>query len=242
MKEWFESWFDTHYYHILYKDRDFSEAENFILNLFNELKPSENAEILDLACGKGRHAVFVNSLGYQTTGVDLSADSIKEANSLANETLRFFEHDMREPIPGAEFDIVLNLFTSFGYFATQLENERMLHSIHSYMRPNGKLVIDFMNSTKALIDLVPHELKRIEGIDFKIEKEVRDGIIYKKIDFEDKGEVYHFEEQVQALTLNDFKRLLSVTGFELMKIFGDYDLNPYTDESDRLILLIQKRN
>ena len=122
MKEWFESWFDTHYYHVLYKNRDHSEAEVFIKNLFNELAIQPGVNVLDLACGKGRHSIFVNSLGFDTTGVDLSTKSIAEAKINESETLRFFEHDMRNPLPNSEFGLVLNLFTSFGYFDCDDDN------------------------------------------------------------------------------------------------------------------------
>ena len=75
---WFASWFDTEYYHILYKDRDYNEAQLFMDNLTQYLNLPEDAKILDLACGKGRHSVFLNELGYQVSGVDLSENSIKQ--------------------------------------------------------------------------------------------------------------------------------------------------------------------
>ena len=98
MKNWFDSWFDTKYYHILYKNRDYSEAENFITNLTTDLEINTNKSILDLACGKGRHSIFLNKLGYTTTGVDLSKASIEHASQFTNNTLDFFVHDMREQI------------------------------------------------------------------------------------------------------------------------------------------------
>jgi SAM-dependent methyltransferase len=226
---------------MLYKDRDLSEAQDFILKLFNELNPKPNEKVLDLACGKGRHAFFVSSLGYHTTGVDLSPDSIKDARKLASDNLAFFVHDMREPLPEQKYDVVLNLFTSFGYFENQFENEKMLNSISTYLSPDGQLVIDFMNSQKICTSLVPHEVKNIDGIAFNITKRLENGIIIKSIDFVDDGIPYHFEEKVQALGLEDFERLLKCTGFDIVKTFGDYDLNPYEESSDRLILLIKKK-
>ena len=77
--QWFTSWFDTPYYHTLYKDRNHSEAQVFMDNLTNYLNVPEHGEILDLACGKGRHSIYLNSLGYNVTGVDLSENSIEYA-------------------------------------------------------------------------------------------------------------------------------------------------------------------
>ncbi len=65
MKKWFDTWFDTKYYHILYKNRDYSEAEHFISNLVNRLMIDKSDRILDLACGKGRHSIYLNKLGYK---------------------------------------------------------------------------------------------------------------------------------------------------------------------------------
>lgn len=97
-KAWYASWFDTPYYHILYKDRDYDEAQLFIDNLTHYLNIAEDATILDVACGKGRHAIYLNSLGYDVVGTDLSSNSIEEAKAFENEKLHFEVHDMREPL------------------------------------------------------------------------------------------------------------------------------------------------
>ena len=116
--DWYASWFDTPYYHILYKDRDNEEADNFMERLTSFLQVKQNDTILDLACGKGRHAVSLSQKGFNVTGVDLSPSSIAFAKQFESEHLKFRVHDMCTPYP-ERFDAVFNLFTSFGYF----ENE-----------------------------------------------------------------------------------------------------------------------
>ena len=69
-KKWFQSWFDTSYYHTLYKHRDDKEAQMFMKNLVRHLEIDSDQHILDLACGKGRHSIFLNQLGFNVTGVD----------------------------------------------------------------------------------------------------------------------------------------------------------------------------
>ena len=118
---WYASWFDTPFYHILYKDRDYSEAQEFMKTLTEYLNIPEKGKILDLACGKGRHSVFLNKLGYDVTGADLSKNSISHAKQFENENLNFKVHDMCLPF-GEEFDAVFNLFTSFGYFENEADN------------------------------------------------------------------------------------------------------------------------
>ncbi|MFM1914418.1 MAG: hypothetical protein RLZZ531_87, partial [Bacteroidota bacterium] len=124
-KDWFEDWFDTGYYHLLYQNRDEREAERFIQKLMVHLNLPASSKLLDLACGKGRHAKFLSDLGHDVLGVDLSQNSISNARQWSNEHLRFETHDMREVIENEQFDAIFNLFTSFGYFDHESENQRV---------------------------------------------------------------------------------------------------------------------
>ncbi|WP_051568430.1 class I SAM-dependent DNA methyltransferase [Crocinitomix catalasitica] len=240
MQEWFESWFDTHYYHILYKNRDHEEAELFIRNLFNYLNLSEDKSVLDLACGKGRHSILVNSLGFKTTGVDLSEESILTAKESSNDRLDFFVHDMRLPMQNRSFDLVLNLFTSFGYFNNDSENLQVFDSISSYLNADGLLVIDFFNAIKVKKDMLAVEVKEIEGIKFEIKKSEQNGFIIKDINFNDKGRDFTFQEQVQALELEDFERLLTKANFRIKETFGNYQLDNFDKDAERLIIIAEK--
>ncbi len=236
---WFASWFDTPYYHILYKDRDYEEAQQFMDNLTNYLNLPENAKILDLACGKGRHSIYLSQLGYDVTGADLSENSIAEASSFANEKLHFTVHDMREPF-NEKFDAIFNLFTSFGYFDNEEDNLKALKAMHNSLSEYGFAVIDFMNVDYVIKNLIPNEVKTVDGIDFKIKRYVKDSYIYKEIDFEAEGEHYHFTERVKAFTLQDFEKLMDEAGIYLLDIFGDYKLHRfYKNESERLIMIFK---
>ena len=236
---WFSSWFDTPYYHILYKNRGDEEAQEFMQNLVNFLKLPQGASILDLACGKGRHSVYLNKLGYNVTGVDLSANSIAYAKQFENECLRFRTHCMCKPV-GEKFDAVFNLFTSLGYFDDERENRESIVAIKDEIKEGGWGVIDFMNVKKVINNLVPFEIKTVKGIDFHISRRVQDGFILKDIEFEDKGEDYAYTEKVKALTLEKFLFYFEKAGIELVNTFGSYQLAPYDEEnSDRLILVFR---
>ena len=87
--EWFESWFDSPFYHILYKDRDDKEAKLFLDNLINHLHPGQGAKILDVACGKGRHSLYLNRKGFTVCGFDLSKESILHNKKNETKTLTF---------------------------------------------------------------------------------------------------------------------------------------------------------
>ncbi|KUJ60534.1 methyltransferase [Flavobacteriaceae bacterium CRH] len=238
-ENWFTSWFDTPYYHILYKDRNYREAQIFMDNLTHYLNLPEKAKVLDLACGKGRHSIYLNQLGFNVLGADLSENSIAEASKNSNETLHFKVHDMREPFE-EKFDAIFNLFTSFGYFESDDDNLTTLKAIKDSLSEYGFAVIDFMNVAQVIETLVPEENKIVDGIDFKIKRYVEDGHILKEIDFEDQGRKYHFTEKVKALTLKDFEELMAEAGIFLLDIFGDYKLKKFhKTESERLIMIFK---
>lgn len=238
-ESWFTSWFDTPYYHILYKDRDDKEAQIFMDNIVHYLNLPEEAKILDLACGKGRHSIYLNEMGFDVTGADLSENSIAEAKKSENDKLHFAVHDMRQPCT-EKYDAILNLFTSFGYFENDEDNFKTLKSIHDSLTEYGFAVIDFMNVYTVIDNLVESELKTVDGIDFHIKRSVVDGYILKEINFTDKGEAYHFTEKVRALTLEDFEKMMEEAGIYLLDTFGDYKLKKFfKNQSERLIMLFK---
>jgi SAM-dependent methyltransferase len=238
-ENWFSTWFDTPYYHILYKNRNDEEAQTFMDNITHYLNMPENGTILDLACGKGRHSIYLNKLGYQVTGVDLSENSIAIAQESSNETLQFKTHDMREPM-NETYDAVFNLFTSFGYFDTHEDNIKTLKAIKESINEYGFGVIDFFNADFIIENLVAEETKEIDGITFHIKRSVDDKKIVKEIRFEDKGESFFFTEKVSAFTLADFEEMMEEAGIYLLEIFGDYKLRKfYKSQSERLILLFK---
>ena len=238
-KHWYASWFDTPYYHILYKDRDYTEAQVFMDNLTIYLNLPENGKILDLACGKGRHSIYLNKLGYNVTGVDLSEQSIQYAKKFENDNLKFEVHDMSKPYPD-NFDAVFNLFTSFGYFEDESCNLNTINSIKQELNPNGFGVIDFMNVNNVIDNLVSQDIKTVDGIDFKQNRRVEDGYIIKDITFEENGEQFSFQERVKAFTLDGFQDLFNEANVHLLDIFGDYKLQKYhPNTSERLIMIFK---
>ena len=238
-ENWFASWFDSPYYHILYKDRNYREAQLFMDNLTHYLNLPEKAKVLDLACGKGRHSIYLNQLGFNVIGADLSESSIAEASRNSNETLHFQVHDMRETFED-KFDAIFNLFTSFGYFENDDDNLTTLKAMKESLTEYGFAVIDFMNVNQVINNLVPEEIKTVDEIDFHIKRYVNDGHIYKEIDFEDQDKKYHFTEKVKALTLKDFEALMEEAGIYLLDVFGDYKLKKFhKNESERLIMIFK---
>ncbi|MDW8204373.1 MAG: methyltransferase domain-containing protein [Cytophagales bacterium] len=238
--EWFDEWFNSPYYHILYKHRDDSEAHLFIDNLATFLPITPEDKILDLACGKGRHAIYLNQKGFDVIGVDLSERNIRYAQKFANSRLQFFRHDKRSVFRKEYFTVLLNLFTSFGYFETDIENIGTLQAAASNLKTGGRMVIDFMNTPKVISQLPTQEQKTIDGICFEICKRIENRLIIKDIRFLDNGKPYHFQERLMIITQADFERYFRLAGLQILHILGDYHLKPYTPESDRMIFVLKK--
>lgn len=236
---WYSSWFNTPYYHLLYKNRDDKEASTFMKNLTSFLQLSQKSSILDLACGKGRHSIYLNTLGYNVTGIDLSPQNIKFAKKYENATLRFKEHNMATPL-GEKFDAVFNLFTSFGYFEDEADNLNTIKAIKNSLAPNGLGVIDFLNIPFLEKNLVPEEVKTVDDISFHIKRYFKDRFLLKDISFSDLNSQFNFTEKVKALTLEDFKSYFKNSNCTLLNCFGNYALEPYDSENSQRLILIFK--
>ena len=177
------------------------EAVSFIENLLQYLKPSKEALFLDVACGKGRHSKHIHQLGFNVHGIDLSEKSIKEASIFNNERLHFEQYDMREVYRSNYFDYAINLFTSFGYFDDLSDNQKAMDAMAKNLKKDGILVIDFMNAKKVCLNLVEKEMKRVDHIDFYIERKIRSGFIQKDIQFTDKGKKTLFSRKSSSLNI-----------------------------------------
>ena len=238
---WFADWFDSPYYHILYKNRDIKEAQQFIDNLVAHLQLKKESKLIDIACGKGRHATYFNKLGFDVIGVDLSENSITTAKQNENKKLQFFKHDMRKTFKANSFNVVTNLFTSFGYFEDKKDEQKAINAMAENLKSDGILIIDFMNVKKVIDHLVNSEQKLIEQIIFNISRKFKNNYIIKDISFSDNGKNYHFQEKVRAITLSDFSSFINNAGIKIIDIFGNYKLENFNaTSSERLILICKK--
>lgn len=240
---WFKEWFNSPYYHQLYFNRDEQEAAAFIHLLLRRLQPPAGARMLDVGCGRGRHARILAAAGYDVTGIDLSPASIEFARQFETEKLHFFEHDMRLPFWINYFDFAFNFFTSFGYFRTEREHYNAIRSIAHSLKPGGMLMIDFLNVHYAEDNLVHKSEKEIDGVNYYLTKWFDETHFYKKIIVEDErlGRPIEFTEKVAKLTLGDFNDMFSFHHLQMQDVYGDYQLNGYdVKKSPRLIMVARK--
>ena len=241
MSAWFVDWFNSPYYHLLYNHRNDEEAASFIGGLLKWLKLPQQAQLWDIACGKGRHAAAMHKHGYRVVGSDLSVNSINAANEEQHPGLEFVVHDMRQPMLGKTFDAAFNLFTSIGYFENPSDNVKVFEAVANSLKSNGFFVIDFFNPYRVSNCMGDTYIEKRGNIDFHISKKADGRVITKQIQFNDQGREYSFQEVVSLLTEKDFDAFAAQTGFERVALFGNYKLEAYQPAlSDRLIVCYRK--
>ena len=231
-------WFDSDYYHVLYKHRDYNEARNFINNIVEYLDLKKGSKILDLACGIGRHSIYLDKIGFKVVGTDKSPNNIKKAKASKNQDISFLQMEMIDDT-NHKYDVIFNLFTSFGYVNHDY-NLKTIKNIERQLKNDGTVIVDFMNTLFVKKNLVIEETKVIDDLSFKIKRKSDGKHIYKEIKFQDKKD-YFFQEKVMDLSLKDFENYLIRYNLKIIKTFGDYNLNEFDIEnSERLIMVIKK--
>jgi SAM-dependent methyltransferase len=237
--EWHLDWFNSPFYHQLYKERDYSEATYFMNNLISRLQIDKNSSILDLACGRGRYSLYLSNIGYKVTGIDISKENISEAKKNKSDKLNYILHDMRQPL-NQKFDLILNLFTSFGYYQEDKDNISIIRSIKSNLNNEGKAVIDFLNIDYVLDNLIKYEEKTVDQTKFVINRYLENNLLIKDITIDSNNKQYKFQEKVKAYRVKDFLTMFKDCNIELKEKFGDYHFNSFNkDSSPRLIMVLE---
>lgn len=241
---WYEDWFDQDAYELVYRNRNEREGRRVIDLLERVVQPRPGSAVLDVACGRGRHARILARRGYDVTGIDLSAKAIAQARARAQAkdlAITFRQADMREPVCGACFDGAVNLFTAFGYFDADADHQRAIDAIAAALKPGGWFFQDFLNVPHVLATFVPEDARTDDGLSIHQRRWVAGGRIEKEIILRENGDRHTYRESVRLLTLDDFRALYDHAGLDLVQTFGGYDGRPYSPEAPRLILHARKR-
>lgn len=199
--------------------------------------------MLDLGCGNGRHSKRLALKGFNVTGMDLAASSIREAKKAERPGLRFYRQDMRTAFGESAFDYVFSFFTSFGYFTDLRDDNKVTENISKALKTGGTFVLDYINPVYAEKNLKATEEKEIDGVVYSIRRWVDEAWFFKKISLDEQlfSSPLEYTEQVRKFSITDLVCLLSKHGLRVQKIFGDYRLNEYAGPtSPRMILVAQK--
>ncbi|HJY62914.1 MAG TPA: class I SAM-dependent methyltransferase [Ignavibacteria bacterium] len=251
---WYKDWFNTRQYLDLYKHRDDTDAKKIVTLLFKNISLPKGSACLDLACGNGRHSILFARKGFNVTGIDLSPFLIEHAKkrrkreySDFSKNLRFEIGDMKHLRFINEFDLVVNLFTSFGYFSTDAENFKVIQGISKSLKKGGHFLFDFINKDKLLNNLVPYDLKKIGNSVFLQIRHIEGLFVVKNIFIIQNNKrgktpiIHQFLEKIRLYSLNDFRKMFKKHRLKILSIFGDYTGEKFNAlRSERLIILAKK--
>ncbi|HEX7057237.1 MAG TPA: class I SAM-dependent methyltransferase [Bacilli bacterium] len=239
MEAWYEKSFGKDYL-LVYKHRDFQGAANEVLAMSKWLRLPAGAQVLDLCCGMGRHSLSLAALGYRVTGVDLSEVLLNEAKKLdTSGEVVWKRGDMRHvPLSGG-FDAVVNLFTSFGYFANDQENIAVIAEIARMLKPGGKFIIDYLNPGTVVKNLQPRTIRQEGAATIEETRWIENGCVCKKIVLSEPETVPRtYNEQVKLYDQEWFLAAISAAGLFVEQIYGGYDGSAYREEQSRRMIFV----
>ncbi len=240
--DWYKHWFGTRYYTVLYGHRDDQDAGEWVTAILDRWQLPQGAAILDLACGRGRHARHFAEQGMRVMGVDISEESIKDARALVPGA-EFKVADMRFPVAPNAFDGIACLFTSLGYFDTTDDDQLVFDAVATSLKPGGRFVLDFMNTQCVLRDLVEEEETEREGIHFHVQRELVNDVLVKRITVTDPSGVHRFEERVQALRPQELEHMAMKAGLVVEDRSGGSSCGSFDPHrSARFVLWARKPN
>ncbi len=241
---WYEQAFGLDYIR-LYSHRDRRESELFIESIKDLLSLHHGMKILDLCCGCGRYSYALSEKGYTVTGLDLSRDLLRCARREMCEIgleIAFVRGDMRRLPFRESFDLVLNMFTSFGYFSEDDENLQTLSEVHRVLKRGGWTVIDFINKDYIRENLKARDEMRLDGMLVIQERYIDPSAnrVIKNVTIRENETERQFTEKVKLYGFKDLSGMLRQAGFTVEHVAGNYDMSRFTAASPRLILLARK--
>jgi SAM-dependent methyltransferase len=244
---WYKTFFGEDYLHlyepVLTPDRTQKEVDGIV----NLLALPQGSSILDLCCGHGRHAIPLAQRGYRMTGQDLSEVFLRVAEKEAQALdvhVHWVHGDMRNIPFENEFDAVINIFTAFGYFESQDEDQKVLQQVSKALKPGGHFLLETVHREGLMRHYAPHMISyypegliELEERSFDLltsRNEVQITMIHTD------GQRTEYSHSLRVYTLTELVQMLAVAGLQMKAYYGAWDSSALTIDTFRLILLSQK--
>jgi len=237
---WYRHWFSDELYLQVYSHRDASEARQAI-DLFERTTglPPDSSTVLDLACGTGRHSFELARRGYRVLAADLSAPLLavaKRKTRRFGSSLDLIRADMRHLPFSNRLDAVAQLFTAFGYFPDDAENEDVISGIAASLRPGGWYMLDYLNPCFVKRTLIPRSTREIGDAHVIEERRISGNRVEKRITVSRDGTPVEYHESVRLFTADEIVTMFKQNGFEPAAIYGSYSGDSFSENSSRCIL------
>jgi len=245
---WYATYFGEEYFDIygpmLSEERTAREVEGIV----KLLDLPQGSRILDLACGHGRHAIPLAQWGFQVTGQDLSEVFLDRARAEAqarDASISWVHSDMREIPFVDEFDAIINIFTAFGYFESDAEDQQVLHQVHKALRPGGHFLLDLMHRDALVRRFEPFDVsRRDDGLVVTEERhfdQLAGRTTVRVTLFYPDGRRTELGHVVRSYTLTELAGMLGRSALEVQAAYGGLDGSPLMLDSRRLVVIAQKR-
>ncbi len=247
-RQWFVDLFDEDYLRTLpFLTPQATQAEaEFVINAM-QLAPG--AQVLDLGCGYGRHAMELAARGFHVVGLDLSTPLLVRGGEEAHRrglTINFVRGDMRELDFEDQFDACYCLFSTFGYFDDET-NKKALQNVAQALKPNGKILIEILNRDYVIADLPTRVwwegdgcvvLEEVELNYFSSRIQVNRSVVF------DDGRQLEQEISVRAYSLHEVGKLMHAAGFRVLEVSGGYQMRGrfLGNQSRHIIVLAEKKD
>ena len=250
--DWYKTAFRFDYLRV-YPHRNDEEARLQVDFLLERLDNAPPCDVLDLGCGDGRHSLELARRGYRVTGLDLSEDLLDRARSRTVDEgldVTFIQSDMRDAPGVSAFDLVVNFFTSFGYFSEDRENARVLDAIARSLRSGGRFLMDYLNRAYVISTLVPEDRRNVEGMEVEQRRWITGDPseagghvrINKHVRIREGGVERNYDESVRMYTLEELDAMMDLAGLKVAQTFGDFDGRPVSDDAPRNILIGESKS
>ena len=234
-----------------YEHRSDQAAQKELPFLLKALKLRKGSRVLDLCCGAGRHSRALAGAGLNVVGIDLSSDLLKAARATEKKRVRaraeieYIRADMRRlPLPDASVDGAISMFTSFGYFPTDKQNERVLREVQRVLKPGAPFIMDYLNLRATLKTLVPYSEKVVSGVTIQERRryDPRSHRLIKISRFPCCGKMESVKESVRAYSAAELDKMFRQAGLKIERRFGDLSGARFDSlASPRIVLLARRK-
>jgi ubiquinone/menaquinone biosynthesis C-methylase UbiE len=242
---WWEDYFGELYLRLLRSTLAPDQTVREVAGVITMLKSRPGARVLDVGCGQGRHAIPLARAGYRLTGLDRSTYLLHKAQEAARAEkvdVHLVRGDMRALPWGEVFDGCISLFTSFGYFREDGENEQALCEMARVLRPGGVLILDVSNRDYYLLRSWPYTWRR-QGEAVILEENSFDAETSRfttQFTWLEGAQKESLRHSVRQYTAAELKAMLRRAGLMPTATYGGFDARPFDLDSKRLIVVARK--
>lgn len=235
--DWYRQSFDT-LYPIIYAHRTVESARAESLFSIAQTRLTASDRVLDLCCGPGRHMAHLLEVTPNVVGMDLSPHLLDMAEELVGDRAQLVRADMGTQPFKRVFDVVMNYFTSFGYFPTREGNLNVIRGIARILKPGGRFFIDYLNRSWTEHHMEEDTHREVHGFDIIEHRWIDNGthrVNKATLVTKDGQQFKDAVESVQLYTCDEFTQLLTDGGLQVDRLFGNYCGARFAPDQPRMI-------